>query len=143
MLTVSTTVTFGDTRPPHPDVGDIWRDLDGNLRTFDGHRWAPICDPETVSWDGWGDTRAPRTHRRHPVPDPTMPPGSMVLVVDGRLCDADGRDVDLVRRYRGMMEAIAEDWASRRGFVIYRGSWSSVPPVDAFVDVGIRLECFL
>jgi hypothetical protein len=78
-----------------------------------------------------------------PRPDPTMPAGSMVLVVDGRLDDALAREPEILRAYRDRMEDTAERWADRHGFTVIRGSWSTLPPVDPTIEVPIRLECYL
>ena len=45
-----------------------------------------------------------------------------------------------MRAYRNRMEDTAERWAAKHGFVIARGSWSTLPPIDPTIDVPVRLE---
>lgn len=130
-------ITAGSSPPHGPGrvVGDLWHDWSsgaGVTYVWTGAAWTPI-DIETSRLDV----------RRHPRPNPRDPDGSMVLVVDGSITDADGRLPGVVERYREQMVTAAGDWADRHGFTVLRSSWATVPPVDPWVTVPIRLECYL
>lgn len=128
-------VTMAEYPPDDPAMGDLWFDsAKSRTMVWNGVDWLHVVT---------GGSPTGRLPPSFPRPDPTMPPGSMVLVVDGSLDDALAREEEIVRAYRARMEATAERWADKHGFDVARGSWSTLPPVDPMVMVPLRLECYL
>ena len=127
-------LTAGPVAPVRPAMGDLWWDTATKTMTvWNGMDWLEVRT---------GEETAPLPPS-FPRPDPTMPAGSMVLVVDGSLADPLAREPDVVDAYRERMEDTAERWAAKHGFTIARGSWSTLPPVDPTVVVPLRLEAYL
>lgn len=116
--------------PVDPSMGDLWFDTtSSNTYVWNGSHWDQVL-------------AAPPGPGVFPRPDPTLPDGSMVLVVDGVLSALAAIEPDTLRRYRGRMEETAERWAAERGYTVTRGSWSTSPATAGFDEL-IRLECYL
>lgn len=116
--------------PVDPSMGDLWFDtVSSTTYVWNGSRWDQVLAP-------------PPGPGVFPRPDPTMPDGSMVLVVDGVLSAIAAVEPDQLRAYRDQMMVTAERWATAHGYGIARGSWATRPTVAGFDEL-IRLECYL